>query len=277
MVADEPSVTRFAAMGTRVELHLFGAAPPAALAAAQAAILSVEDSLTIHRPSPATALNDALARGGSATVADGLLFEALLRVDLLWRATDGLFDPSLGHWSALSIDRATRRVDTARGLTLDFGGFGKGFALDRAVLALRAAGVRSALLSAGESSIALLGAHPLGGGWPLAVPDPVMPGRSLVVLEVEDAALSISSTTGAGAAKPGRAPIIRATDGAIVTAAATAVAVASTGAEAEALSTALLVADAAAARRLCAADPESRFRFSHAAPAGAARPMEQMA
>lgn len=277
MSAQVADVARFAAMGTRVELHLFGEAAPAALADAQAAILAVEASLTIHRPSPATALNMVLARGGSAIVDDALLFEALQCVDTLWRATEGLFDPSLGHWSALTIDRATRRVAAAHALTLDFGGFGKGFALDRAIVALRAAGVRSALLSAGESSIALLGAHPLGGGWPLAVPDPDMPGAALVTLEVQDAALSISSTTGPGAAKPGRAAMVRPHDGAVIAARATAVAVASTGAEAEALSTALLVADAARAERLCAAAPDLRYRFSHAAPAGAARPMEHLA
>lgn len=271
------SVARFAAMGTRVELHLFGCDDPAALAAAEAAILSVEDALTIHRPSPATTLNDALSRGGSAVVDDRLLLGALLQVDALWRETGGLFDPSLGHWSSLTIDPANRRISSARPLTLDFGGFGKGYALDHAITALRAMGVTSALLSAGESSIAVLGQHPLGGGWPIAVPDPEDDGVWLVELELQDASLSISSTIGAGAAKPGRAAMVRPTDGAIVTARATAVAVAQTGAEAEALSTALLVADAAARERLRAAAPDNRFVFPHAAPVGAERPLEHTA
>ncbi|WP_294254057.1 FAD:protein FMN transferase [uncultured Sphingomonas sp.] len=273
----EASVARFAAMGTRVELHLFGCDDPAALAAAKAAILSVEDALTIHRPSPATALNDALSRGGSAVVEDRLLFGALLQVDALWRETGGLFDPSLGSWSSLTIDPASRQVSTDRPLTFDFGGFGKGHALDHAVTALRAMGVTSALLSAGESSIAVLGQHPLGGGWPLAVPHPEDEGAWLVELELQDASLSISSTIGTGAAKPGRAAMIRPTDGAIVTTPATAVAAAATGAEAEALSTALLVADPVARDRLRAAAPEHRFIFPHAAPVGAERALEPTA
>ncbi|PVX29280.1 FAD:protein FMN transferase [Sphingomonas pokkalii] len=271
------SVARFTAMGTRVELHLFGCDDPAPLAAAKAAILSVEDALTIHHPSPATALNDALSTDGTATVEDRLLFAALLQVDALWRETGGLFDPSLGHWSALTIDRTNRRVSTARPLTLDFGGFGKGYALDHAVTALLAMGVGSALLSAGESSIAVLGPHPLGGGWPLAVPHPEDEGAWLVELELQDASLSISSTIGAGAAKPDRAAMIRPTDGAIVTTPATAVAAAATGAEAEALSTALLVADPAARERLRAAAPDRRFLFPHAAPVGAKRALEPTA
>jgi FAD:protein FMN transferase len=276
MTGMEASVARFAAMGTRVELHLFGCGDPAALAAAKAAILSVEDALTIHRPSPATALNDALSSGGSAVVDDPLLFAALVQVDALWRDTGGLFDPSLGDWSSLTMDR-DGRVSTPRPLSLDFGGFGKGYALDHAVVALRAMGVTSALLSAGESSIAVLGQHPLGGGWPLAVPHPEDEDAWLVELELQDAALSISSTTGAGAAKPGRAAMIRPADGAIVTNPATAVAVAATGAEAEALSTALLVADPVARERLRAAAPEHRLLFPHAAPVGAERALEPTA
>ncbi|OAN62196.1 FAD:protein FMN transferase [Sphingomonas sp. TDK1] len=273
----EASVARFAAMGTRVELHLFGCDDPAALAAAKAAILSVEDALTIHRPSPATALNRVLSLGAGAVVEDALLFEALLAVDTLWRATGGLFDPSLGAWATLSLDRKTRQVAAGRPLTLDFGGFGKGFALDRATRALRAMGVPSALLSAGESSIAVIGQHPLGGGWPLAIPHPNDAAAWLVEMEVADASLSISSTAGAGVAKPGRAAMVRPTDGALVSAPATAIAVAATGADAEAWSTALLVAEDITAERLCAAAPEHRFRFSHAAPVGAARSMEPTA
>ncbi len=273
----EASVARFAAMGTRVELHLFGCDDPAPLAPANAAKLSVEYTLSIHRPSPATALNDALSSGGSAVVDDPLLFAALVQVDALWRETGGLFDPSLGDWSSLTMDRDGRRVSTSRPLALDFGGFGKGYALDHAITALRAMGVTSALLSAGESSIAVLGQHPLGGGWPLAVPHPEDEGAWLVELELQDASLSISSTTGAGAAKPGRAAMIRPADGAIVAAPATAVAAAATGAEAEALSTALLVANPAARNRLRAAAPDSRFVFPHAAPVGAERALEPTA
>ncbi|WP_258046589.1 FAD:protein FMN transferase [Sphingomonas folli] len=369
----EASVARFAAMGTRVELHLFGRAAPDALTAARDAVLAVEDSLTLRRESPAVALNRVLAAGGEAVVADPLLWEALLAVDAMWQATRGLFDPCVGNgvpardlrdgvsaphkpvprrtpgpswvglggscetfptwtpasagveregeetisrqrfssddvagvasssrppsplgpglrrgtgahgasdtaplprWTALTIDRATRRVAAARPLALDFGGFGKGYALDRAVAALRPAGVASAFLSAGESSIAVVGEHPLGGGWPLAIPHPEIDGVWLTELELSDASLSVSSTVGAGAAKPGRAAMVRPSDGAIVTRRATAVAVAASGAAAEALSTALLVAEAADAARLRAEAPDRRFLFSHDAPRRADRPME---
>lgn len=274
----EAGVERFVAMGTRIELHLFGAGDADAPAQARRAIEAVDDALTIHRPSATTALNHALVRGGVATVDDPILLDALAGVAAAWAATEGLFDPTVdttgdarGGWPEVRVDAASGTVEASHPLAFDFGGFGKGFALDRACDALRAAGVSSAFLSAGESSIAVLGEHPLGGTWPLTVPHPLQPGAMLIELELEDAALSISSTVGDGTHAPWRAPMVRPSDGAIVTAPATAVAVEARGAMAEAMSTALLVADAATAARLsAAARPGRRHRFSFAgAPAGA--------
>lgn len=255
-------------MGTRVELHVFGPIDDDCLAAARRAIEAVDDALTIHRPSPTTALNEGLAAGGVAAIDDPILLDALGQVADAVTATGGLFDPTAaagvpGQWPALSIDRAAARVAAAGPVAFDFGGFGKGYALDRAVDILRRGGVASALLSAGESSIAVIGPHPLGGGWPLAVPDPVAPGGVLVEIEVEDAALSISSTVGAGAAAPGRAATVHPRDGRPVAAARTAVAVEASGALAEAVSIALIVADAGEAAVLLAGG--RRHLFGHAA------------
>src|SRR5690606_13934265 len=117
-------------------------------------------------------------------------------------------------------------------------------------------------LSAGESSVAVIGDHPLGGAWPIAIPHPLDPDRWLIELSLRDQALSVSSTIGAGAAAPGRCPMIRPSDSIIITAPATAVAVDTSGAAAEAMSTALLVAEPDAAQRLIEADPIRRFLFA---------------
>ena len=263
----ETGVERFAAMGTRIELHQFGRAAPDALLAARRAIEAVDDALTIHRPSATTAVNDRLMAGEFAMTENPVLLDALAAIAEAWRATDGLFDPTVGSggaaaWPGLSVDRGSGRIETGRPVAFDFGGFGKGFALDRAAAAMRAAGVTSAFLSAGESSVAVIGEHPLGGAWPVAIPHPLDPESWLVELSLRDEALSVSSTIGDGAAAPGRSPMIRPSDGMIVTAAATAVAVDASGAAAEAMSTALLVADPDAAQRLIAADPTRRFTFA---------------
>lgn len=52
-------------------------------------------------------------------------------------------------------------------LRLDLGGIGKGYAVDRALEVLQAAGVRHALVNAGGSTIGSLGAPPDAEGWPV--------------------------------------------------------------------------------------------------------------
>jgi thiamine biosynthesis lipoprotein len=279
-VAIDARVERFVAMGTRIELHLFGGVGPDARVAARRAIEAVDDALTIHRPSPTTALNEALIAGRSAAIDDAVLLDALIAIDEAHRLTGGLFDPAADRrfggagWQKIALDRPAARIHASRPLALDFGGFGKGYALDRACAVLRAADVASACLSAGESSIAVVGEHPLGGGWPFAIPHPLRPDAVLVELELNDESLSISSTVGAGTHAPERAAMIRPTDGAIVTAARCAVAVDRRGAQAEAMSTALLVGDDHGAHRLLHAARGRRFLFdfSHEAAMSAAPP-----
>lgn len=260
-------VERFVAMGTRIELHVFGAGSEDAMVAARRAIESVDDALTIHRPSPTTALNDELLAGHGVAIDDPVLIDALIAIDEAHVLTKGLFDPAADRrfagagWGDLVFDLSSARIAATRALALDFGGFGKGFALDRACAALRDAGVVCACLSAGESSIAVIGEHPLGGGWPFAIPDPSCTDAVLVEVELVDEALSISTTVGAGTQAPERAAMIRPTDGGIVTAARCTVAIDRSGGIAEAMSTALLVADAARARRLLDAAPARRFLY----------------
>jgi len=269
-------VVRFASMGTRVELHRFGAGDDDALTAAQRAIEAVDDALTIHRPSATTALNERLMAGQGAAIDDALLFDALVTIEELNASTLGLFDPAadrrfgVAGWSAIAFDRGAAWVEASQPVALDFGGFGKGFALDRACAVLREKGVVSACLSAGESSIAVVGEHPLGGGWPFAVPHPLRPDEILVEIELTDESVSISSTVGAGTGAPERAAMIRPADATIVSAPRCLVAIDRLGAHAEAMSTALLVADKDRAERLLNGDRTRRFLFDF--PRGAAIP-----
>ncbi|UIJ46410.1 FAD:protein FMN transferase [Sphingomonas cannabina] len=263
MIAMQPE--RFAAMGTRVELHLFGSDDRDALLAARRAIEAVDDALTIHRPSATTALNECLMAGRHCRINDPVLLDALVEIEAAYAATYGLFDPAADAsrpgtgWNMIAFDRDHARIEASRPVALDFGGFGKGFALDRACDVLRTAGVTSAFLCAGESSIAVVGEHPLGGGWPVAVPHPIRPGGVLAEFELRDEALSISSTVGAGTAAPERAAMIRPTDTSVITAPRTTVAIDRSGARAEVMSTALLVADDDLAGRLL--DPRQARRF----------------
>jgi thiamine biosynthesis lipoprotein len=72
----------------------------------------------------------------------------------------------------ISLDPAAETVRfTKKGVELDPGGIGKGYAVDQMVGVLRKDGVRSALVSAGGSSIYALGAPPDESGWRVDLPD----------------------------------------------------------------------------------------------------------
>jgi thiamine biosynthesis lipoprotein len=122
------------------------------------------------------------------------LFELLQASERLYQETDGAFDvtssPLSRCWGflrregrvpddaslaearacvgmnkvTLDIDRQAVRFDRP-GVELNFGSIGKGYAIDRMAAILRSRGVRHALLSAGASSVVAVG----GGreGWPI--------------------------------------------------------------------------------------------------------------
>ena len=116
--------------------------------------------------------------------------------DQFHRLTAGLFDPAVasiydvmkspeniserdleiqktaGGWKYVEWDNTYRTIHfSSSKIILDMGGIGKGVALKEVVALLTSKSVRSAFLSFGESSIAGIGKHPYGGGWPVGVPN----------------------------------------------------------------------------------------------------------
>lgn len=141
---------------------------------------------------------------------------------LQWaEATDGLFDPCLAGavalwdvkhrreppppgqirmwadrhlWRHLRLDRSNNEPSvryTDPDVALDLGGIGKGYAVDRAVEALRSAGVRDALVNAGGDLYAL-GRSPEGDAWRIGVRSPADPGRIVTSVRLEDRGIATS-------------------------------------------------------------------------------------
>ncbi len=105
--------------------------------------------------------------------------------------TNGLFDPALSPlydctnkgvslhkdieksrancgWSQVRWNPIEKTIQFAnKNAKLDFGGLGKGMALKEVVNHLKLNQVDNAFLSFGESSIAGMGKHPFGKGWPI--------------------------------------------------------------------------------------------------------------
>ena len=100
-------------------------------------------------------------------------------------------------WERIHLDPRSRSVsfDPPAPLELDPGSIGKGFAVDSVVSLLRANGVRSALISAGESTIFAIGTPPGGQGWPINIPDPRQPNTVAVTVHLRDTSLSSGACT----------------------------------------------------------------------------------
>lgn len=172
----------FRAMGGPCSFHLRGVAPSHAEQSARKAIAEVrrieakfsrylEDSVVsrINR-----------AAGQAAVQVDEETRQLLMFADQLWHQSDGLFDITSGvlrqawnfsgrtlpspqsladarsriGWDRVQIDDDRVRLRDA-GMEIDFGGFGKEYAADRAAFVLREAGVEHALVNLGGDLHAL--------------------------------------------------------------------------------------------------------------------------
>lgn len=94
------------------------------------------------------------------------------------------------------LDPSRRTVSfTKKGLNLDPGGVGKGYAVDRMVEILKKDGVHAALVSGGGSSIYCLGNPPdEPNGWRIEIKDPHDEFKSVAEITLKDESLSTSGS-----------------------------------------------------------------------------------
>lgn len=133
----------------------------------------IETELTRHRPSSDISRINRLRPGQSARI--GLwAMECLRLAQRFYQETAGAFDISLGTGlESIELDLAGSAVSLrAPGLSLDLGGIGKGYALDRAAELLEEWEITRALLHAGFSSVLALEAPPGSAGWPMTISHP---------------------------------------------------------------------------------------------------------
>jgi FAD:protein FMN transferase len=260
------------AMGQPVHLQLFAASEAAGYEAAQAALTElrrVEGVLSLF--DERSELAELNRRAGRAPLAAGPDLMAVLGAAVGFeRATDGAFDaavePLMRAWGfhqartteptaaelaearaavrAARIDLRGGRAALAGGATrLDLGGIGVGYGLDRAAGVLRAAGIRRALLDVSGDCLAL-DAPPGEPGWRVDVADPSRPGAIIASTRLRHAALATSSNL-MSVVRYGRAVrghVMDPSTGWPAQRCRQVTVVARTGLEADALSTAALVA-----------------------------------
>lgn len=201
--------------GTRVEVLVASVEESKARPAA-AAVLSEFDRLHriyhVWQPSELSTLNEAIATGKSSAVSAEMA-DLIAEARNLSATGEQLFDPGIGRliklWGFQSdefkaalpdpIDLAQWRAarpgvadlqleglqvgSRNRAVALDFGGYLKGVALDRAVDILRAHGVTNALVNIGGNIIAL--GNKNGTHWRVGIQHPRQPGP-LATIELLD-------------------------------------------------------------------------------------------
>lgn len=211
-----PLTLALAAMGTRFELVLPGLDETRERAAGEAALAEIAEwdaRLSLFRSDSLLAHVNREAASRAVRVEPGT-FELLATCARLLAESEGAFDAGLGAamaargfrgaasraearpgagFAAVELDARTHSVRFSDPtVQLDLGGIAKGFALDRAGALLREAGVATALLHGGTSTVLALGAPPGAAGWRVALdPDDAAPRATL-----RDRALSVSAQHG---------------------------------------------------------------------------------
>ncbi len=208
--------------GTRVEVIVVSEQPEQGRQAI-AAVLREFDRL--HRsyhawqPSELSTLNEAIAAGRSHPVSPELA-GFIAQAQALARQGDNLFDPGIGRlialwgfqadefkaelpaaadiqaWRAsqpsiadITIDNTSVRSRNPR-VALDFGGYLKGVALDRAASILRGMGIHNALINIGGNVMALGSKE--GRKWRVGIQHPRQPGPLATVLLDDGEAIGTS-------------------------------------------------------------------------------------
>lgn len=100
----------------------------------------------------------------------------------------------LVNYKLIEIDKVNHTLFLPKkGMKLDLGGIAKGYAVDKAIAKLQAAGVKSALVNAG-GTVRVIGSRPDGKPWRIGVQDPRKPDG--VIAKVELAGWDTMETSG---------------------------------------------------------------------------------
>lgn len=213
-------------LGTWIRItarHRDAARAERAVAGAFAAIALVDRQMSVHRADSELSRVNAMAGREAVPVSEALV-EVVDRARQASLASRGVFDPTVlplmrlyGFYDSgrthlptdreiaetlravgadgIAVDRGARTVGLERrGAALDLGGIGKGWAVDRAVAALRAAGVEHGLVDVGRNVYGFGSPDDDADGWSVGV---LHPGTGAVdrVFTLRDTAVATAGNT----------------------------------------------------------------------------------
>ena len=209
----------FRALGSPCELHLYGesrAEIDAVAEAAQSLVLAIERKYSRYRRHSVVAAINCSAGDPAGVEVDDETAGLLDYAATAYEQSGGLFDITSGSlrrvWNFKSgrvpaqseVAEALGRVGWSRvrwtrprivlpvaGMELDFGGFGKEYAVDCVTDLCRARGVRHGMVDLG-GDLRAIGPHPDGRPWIVGIRDPRAPERPMASIPLWSAGLATS-------------------------------------------------------------------------------------
>ncbi len=286
-----------ATMGTEVVLLVYAPSAESSLEemrymtdAAFDAVVSMEQRVSTWIPTSFTSHINHDAAQAPVKTSDELV-GLIANAKRLYAATGGVFDitvgPLLELWgfykkqghfpSEAEMETALKEVGLdkvqldekagtvhflQKNMRLDFGGIAKGLSLDYAAEVLKEHGVKNAILHAGTSTVVAMGAPPGENGWTVRIRAPYNDndGEYVDEVQIRDASLSTSSSSERFLELNGKkySHIFDPRTGMPVEGVLSATAIAPTGLDSDALSTAFFVMGVANTRAYCKAHPQVR-------------------
>jgi thiamine biosynthesis lipoprotein len=211
-------------MGTYLEVTVWHDEPETAKRLIREAVRAVHrlDEILSNYDSDSALSHLNQHAGTGATRVPAELFELLIAAREFSEKTGGIFDVTIGPlmelwrqaaednrlpsrerlaqtlavvgYRNLALSRPDEVALTRAGMNIDLGGIGKGYAVDRVTQMFKAAGVTTALINFGGSSMSAIGAPPGKNGWEIVIK--TTNDRLRGAIQLRDTALSTSGSMG---------------------------------------------------------------------------------
>jgi len=186
------------ALGTFVEIKIAdrGITRPQKLAALQAAfkrISKIEELMSLYLPkSDVGRLNS--SAGKNRVRVDDLTAEVIQKAIDFSAQTDGAFDITMSPfgWKKITVNSGDKTIFFKESdMDIDLGAIAKGFAVDKAIEALRQSNIENALINAG-GDMYCMGNGTDGKGWKIGVQHPRAKNKILFTLRLKNKAIATS-------------------------------------------------------------------------------------
>lgn len=113
-----------------------------------------------------------------------------------YRMTQGLFDVTLRNFEMVEFDKEKKTIFFKNNqISFDFGGFAKGYAIEKLKEIILNAKISQAFINFGNSSVCCIGTHPYGDSWNVSIENPYNPEHILGTIYLKDSSLSVSGNT----------------------------------------------------------------------------------